>query len=71
MNALNWFEIPVTDIDRATRFYQGMLSLDLKREYFGGKPHAIFPAKVANSRPFATAGLQYSPIRRPIGYSHS
>jgi hypothetical protein len=40
-----------------------------RRRHFGFD--AIFPATVANSRPFATAGLQYSPTRRPIGYSHS
>jgi uncharacterized protein len=43
-NALNWFEIPVADIDRARKFYQGMLAQDLKVEAFGGRPHAIFPA---------------------------
>lgn len=43
-NAINWFEIPVTDMDRAVRFYERVLATSLKREVFGGQPHAIFPA---------------------------
>jgi predicted enzyme related to lactoylglutathione lyase len=44
-NALNWFEIPVADIDRAHRFWQDVLAHDLRRESFGGTPHALFPMK--------------------------
>ena len=43
-NAINWFEIPTTDLDRATRFYERILGVTLKREIFGGVPHAIFTA---------------------------
>ncbi len=43
-NALTWFEIPTLDLDRATRFYETVLGVRLKREVFGGVPHAIFPA---------------------------
>ena len=46
-NAVNWFEIPVNDMDRAVKFYQGMLSTDLHKEVFGGIPHAIFPTDKA------------------------
>jgi hypothetical protein len=42
-HAINWFEIPATDMDRATRFYETVLDLQLKREVFGGLPHAVFP----------------------------
>jgi hypothetical protein len=38
---VNWFEIPTTDLDRATRFYEAMLGSALKREIFGGTPHAL------------------------------
>ena len=41
--ALNWFEIPTADLDRATRFYETVLGVSLKREVFGGVPMAIFP----------------------------
>ena len=47
-NAISWFEIPVTDIDRAQRFYETLLDQKLHRELFpmGGKEYtlAIFTA---------------------------
>ena len=42
-NALNWFEVPVRDMDRATRCYETLLGTTLRRETFGGMPYAIFP----------------------------
>jgi predicted enzyme related to lactoylglutathione lyase len=44
-NTLNWFEIPTSDLDRATRFYEQVLAVSLKRETFGGTPMSIFQAK--------------------------
>lgn len=44
-SAVNWFEIPTTDIDRATRFYEQVLATRLKRENFFGTPMAIFTAE--------------------------
>ena len=41
-NALNWFEIPVTDIDRAQRFYETLLARDMRREQMGPQTLAIF-----------------------------
>lgn len=43
-NAINWFEIPTTDLDRAARFYNTIFNIDLRREDFAGVPHAYFPA---------------------------
>ena len=45
-NALNWFEIPVTDIDRAQRFYETLLARSLRREQAGPQTLAIFPYEV-------------------------
>jgi predicted enzyme related to lactoylglutathione lyase len=42
-DAINWFEIPVRDLDRATRFYEAMLGKKLKRETMAGMPMATFP----------------------------
>ena len=42
-HALDWFEIPTTDLDRAVRFYETVLGVSLKREVFGGVPMASFP----------------------------
>ena len=44
VNALTWFEIPTQDLDRAVQFYETVLGVHLKREVFGGVPHAMFPA---------------------------
>jgi predicted enzyme related to lactoylglutathione lyase len=41
-NALNWFEIPTADIDRAAAFYEKMLAAKMRRESFGGVPHVLF-----------------------------
>jgi predicted enzyme related to lactoylglutathione lyase len=44
-NANNWFEIPVTDLDRATRFYEAALGVELRREDFFGSPMSFFPSE--------------------------
>jgi predicted enzyme related to lactoylglutathione lyase len=44
-NVVNWFEIPANDLDRAQKFYQGMLAQDLKRVEFNGTRMAMFPAE--------------------------
>jgi len=46
MNALNWFEIPVVDFDRACTFYSAILkaTLDVTKE-FPGMPMAMLPYK--------------------------
>ncbi|MGO4390722.1 VOC family protein [Variovorax sp. M-6] len=40
---INWFEIPVANLDRAQAFYEKVLGRALKREDMGGEPMAIFP----------------------------
>jgi predicted enzyme related to lactoylglutathione lyase len=43
-NANSWFDIPVTDIARATRFYETLLAAQLNRaEELRGIKIAIFP----------------------------
>ncbi|MGN6151612.1 MAG: VOC family protein [Lysobacteraceae bacterium] len=43
-NAVNWFEIPVADLDRAQRFYETLLDAPLKREAMGPETTlAVFP----------------------------
>ena len=43
-HAINWFEIPVANLDRAMMFYEAMTGHKLKREAFGapGEEMAIF-----------------------------
>jgi predicted enzyme related to lactoylglutathione lyase len=44
-NAAVWFEIPVTDLGKASRFYEAVTTLTLKQVASGPNPTAIFPAK--------------------------
>jgi len=43
-NAINWFEIPATDIARAISFYRTVLDQDIRAGEFMGVPHGFFPA---------------------------
>jgi predicted enzyme related to lactoylglutathione lyase len=42
-NAINWFEIPSTDFERATAFYNTILGAPLRVEAQNGIPNAVFP----------------------------
>jgi predicted enzyme related to lactoylglutathione lyase len=42
-SAINWFEIPTTNLDRAVHFYEAVLGEPLRREVFTEMPMAIFP----------------------------
>lgn len=44
-NTVNWFELFVTDLNRAQAFYEEALGTTLKSENFMGEPHAIFKAE--------------------------
>jgi predicted enzyme related to lactoylglutathione lyase len=41
-NAIDWFEIPARDIDRAQRFYETLLGTTMRREAMGDKTLALF-----------------------------
>jgi predicted enzyme related to lactoylglutathione lyase len=60
-HAINWFEIFVADLDRATRFYETMLGTQLRREVFGGTPMAIF----AGGQESVKGALVQDPKRKP------
>ena len=42
-NTINWFEIPVTNVDRATKFYSTILGIQMQRMEAGGVNMAMFP----------------------------
>ena len=42
-NAIEWFEIPVLDMDRAQAFYEKLLAAPLRKENLGDKTLAVFP----------------------------
>lgn len=43
MNAIGWFEIPVSDIERASKFYNTLLGISVEKTEFQGTKMAIFP----------------------------
>jgi uncharacterized protein len=43
-NAINWFEIPATDFDRAVIFYSTLLDAEITKGEFMGEQQAFFPA---------------------------
>ncbi|RCS59453.1 VOC family protein [Parvibium lacunae] len=58
---LNWFEIPVTDLTRATQFYQQLLDTTLRSETCGPAQLAVFEYAEPN-----TGGcLYYHPEHQP------
>jgi len=46
-NAINWFEIPAVDFDRAVNFYSAILGKPVRKGEFGGMPHGFFNADEA------------------------
>lgn len=44
-NAINWFEIPTRDIERAKQFYEAVLEMPLARNDMGEYKMAMFPAE--------------------------
>lgn len=41
-HAIDWFEIPVRDMDRAQTFYEKLLATTLRRETINGQTLAVF-----------------------------
>lgn len=48
-NAINFFEIPSLDFDRAVAFYRDILGVEFHHEVFMGTPSAMFPASEAGA----------------------
>ncbi len=47
-NAINWFEIPVTNFDKAKTFYETILSAEMHVMEAMGMKSAFFPADMEN-----------------------
>ena len=64
MKLLNWFQIPVTDIDRAVKFYESVMQTTLQRGDDARMKRAFFPMDPENHD--RTGGeLVQSPDDRP------
>jgi uncharacterized protein len=49
-NALNWFEIPVIDMDRAKHFYQVIFSIHMEEHTMMDMQMAYFPVDPGNGK---------------------
>ena len=49
-NAVNWFEIPVKDISRASKFYETIFGIKMTPAEMMGMKMAMFPANGMNGR---------------------
>jgi predicted enzyme related to lactoylglutathione lyase len=58
-----WFEIPSADFDRAVRFYEAALDLELNRQEVGGQPIALF----GYEEPATGGAIVHSPSTTPKG----
>src|SRR5687768_1190438 len=63
-NSLNWFEIPVADLNRAKQFYQKIFDIQMMDmpEMMGMKM-AGFPAEMGSGK--ANGALAQSPMHKP------
>ncbi|HVX50295.1 MAG TPA: VOC family protein [Chitinophagaceae bacterium] len=61
-NALNWFEISVSDISRAKKFYETIFGISMPEEEMMGMKMAFFPAGMTGK---VSGGLVEGPMHKP------
>jgi len=59
--AINWFEIPCEDLDRAAEFYETLLNVKLLRTQLDQNPMVIFSSEQTG----AAGNLVKRPFRKP------
>jgi predicted enzyme related to lactoylglutathione lyase len=62
-NSLNWFEISVKDIKRATKFYESIFGIKMEQQSMMGMEMAFFPYEPATGK--ASGGLVQGPMHKP------
>lgn len=62
-NALNWFEIPATDIHRAKKFYEDIFGIQMDHQSMMGMEMAMFPYEGGAGK--AAGALVQSPMHKP------
>lgn len=62
-NALNWFEISVSDIKRAKTFYETIFGIEMPEQEMMGMQMAFFPAEDMNGK--VSGALVQSPSHKP------
>ncbi|MCI4648427.1 VOC family protein [Phaeodactylibacter sp.] len=63
MNAVNWFEIAVDDLERAKKFYEAVFEKELQQVALGEDLMALFPydPQIANASGALVKGRNYTP----------
>jgi predicted enzyme related to lactoylglutathione lyase len=62
-NAINWFEIPVSDISRAKTFYESIFEIKMQEMEMPGMKYAMFPFNPMNAK--VSGGLAQSSMHTP------
>lgn len=62
-NSLNWFEISVTDINRAKKFYESIFGIKMEKQEMMGMQMAFFPSEDMNGK--VSGGLVQGPMHKP------
>ena len=62
-NALNWFEISVSDMNRAKKFYESVFDIKMQEQEMMGMKMAFFPAEDMNGK--VSGGLVQGPMHKP------
>ncbi len=63
VNILNWFEIAVSDIARAKKFYETVFSIKMAETEMMGMKMAFFPLENISGK--VSGGLVQSPMHKP------
>jgi predicted enzyme related to lactoylglutathione lyase len=63
VNILNWFEIPASNIERATKFYETVFNVKMGAQEMMGMKMAFFPSTDMNGK--VAGGLVEGPMHKP------
>ncbi|MNE23449.1 Glyoxalase-like domain protein [compost metagenome] len=64
-NALNWFEIPVTDSARAKKFYESILDISMDSQNMMGMEMTFFPFDMEDGSGKVSGALVKSDMHKP------
>ena len=62
-NIFNWFEVSVSDIARAKKFYETIFSIKMEEMEMGGMKMAMFPYEMMGGK--LSGGLAQSDMHKP------
>lgn len=62
-NSINWFEISVSDITRAKKFYETVFEIEMPQQEMMGLQMAFFPSEDMNGK--VSGSLVQGPMHKP------